>query len=263
MAAERAAIAEQIQRKVAHLVATLPVGVGLCLIGGFRYRLLDRGVRRSVDIDYHWEGDLEAKQRELIDLFDRRLLPDVRRQLGLDGSVAAARGAAAESTTVAIVELAFWQLGSTIGRIEIPVEITRIECADPPAARTADGVVYRTASNADMFESKVIAVVGRTFVEHRDLVDLYLFASHAAPDASSRLRGKLERLKIEPAAIRRRLDDLGQSAVRHAAAIDAVIHGQIDPASAATLADAGGGKAVLANVRDLLADLLAAPGRRP
>lgn len=261
--AERSALTEQIQRKVAHLVATLPVGVGLCLIGGFRYRLLDRGVRRSVDIDYHWEGDLEAKQRDLIDLFDRRLLPDVRRQLGLEGSVAAARGAAAESTAVAIVELAFWQLGSTFGRIEIPVEITRIECADPPAARTADGVVYRTTSNADMFESKVIAVVGRTFVEHRDLVDLYLFASHAAPDAPARLRRKLDRLGIDAATVRRRLDDLGQSAVRHAAAIDAVIHGQIDAASAATLADASGGTALLESVRELLADLLAPPGRRP
>lgn len=57
---ERPGIAEQIQRKVAQLVATLPVGVGLCLVGGFRYRLLDRGVRRSVDIDYHWAGDLLA-----------------------------------------------------------------------------------------------------------------------------------------------------------------------------------------------------------
>lgn len=261
--ADRAAITEQIQRKVAHLVATLPVGVGLCLIGGFRYRLLDRGVRRSVDVDYHWAGDLEAKQQDLIGLFGRRLLPDVRRQLGLEGSVAAARGAAAESAAVAIVELAFWQLGSTLGRIEIPVEITRIECADPPAARTADGVVYRTASNADMFESKVIAVVGRTFVEHRDLVDLYLFASQAAPDAPVRLRRKLDRLGIDPATVRRRLDDLGQSAARHAAAIDAVILGQIDPASVATLADAGGGKAVLESVRELLADLLTASGRRP
>lgn len=261
--ADSTAITEQIQRKVARLVATLPVGVGLCLIGGFRYRLLDHGIRRSVDIDYHWEGDLEAKQRELIDLFGRRLLPDVRRQLGLEGSVAAARGAAAESTAVAIVELAFWQLGSTLGRIEIPVEITRIECADPPVARTADGVVYRTASNADMFESKVIAVVGRPFVEHRDLVDLYLFASQAAPDAPARLRRKLDRLGINPATVRRRLDDFGQSAARHAVAIDAVINGQIDSASAATLAEAGGGKAVLERARDLLVNLLAAPGRQP
>jgi hypothetical protein len=263
MTADRPAITEQIQRKVAHLVATLPVGVGLCLIGGFRYRLLDRGVRRSVDIDYHWEGDLQAKQRELVDLFERRLLPDVRRQTGLEGSVGTARGAAAESTAVAVVELAFWQLGSNVGRIEIPVEITRIECADPPAARTADGVVYRTASNADMFESKVIAIIGRTFVEHRDLLDLHLFSSHAAPDAATRLRHKLDRLGIDPGTARRRLDDLEQSDARHAAALDAVIHGQIDPASAATLADAGGGSAVLASARGLLTDLLASPRRWP
>jgi hypothetical protein len=60
----------------------------------------------------------------------------------------------------------------------------------------------------------------------------------------------------------RRLDDLGKSTLRHAAAIDAVIRGQIDPASAATLADAGGGRAVLASVRGLLVDLLATSGKR-
>jgi hypothetical protein len=263
MTGTAADIAERIQRQVAHLVATAPAGVGLCLVGGFRYRLLDRGVRRSVDVDYHWEGDLAAKQGELIDLFDRRLLPDIRRQLGVEGSVGPARGAAAESTGVAIVELAFWRLGSAIGRIEIPVEITRIECVDPPAVRTADGVVYRTASDADMFESKVIAVAGRTFIEHRDLIDLYLFASHAATDSPARLHRKLDRLKISPAAVRRRLDDFAQSAVRHAAALDAVIREQIDPPSAAALAAAGGGAAVLATVQTLLSGLLPAPGPSP
>lgn len=263
MPAERFAIAEQLQRQIAHLVATVPAGAGLCLIGGFRYRLLDRGVRRSVDIDYHWEGDLAAKQRDLIDLFERRLLPDVRRRLGLEGAVGAARGAASESTAVAIVELAFWRLGSGLGRIEIPVEITRIERVDPPTARTSDGVVYRTASNADMFESKVIAVVGRTFVEHRDLVDLHLFASHAAPDAAPRLSSKFARLGITAATVHRRLDDLERAGPHHAAAIDAVIRDQIDPASAALFMDAGGGRAVLTNVRDLLTHLLNAPeGRR-
>jgi len=28
--------------------------------------------------------------------------------------------------------LAFWRLASAVGRIEIPVEIPRIECVDPP-----------------------------------------------------------------------------------------------------------------------------------
>lgn len=263
MAADRFAIAEHIQRKVAHLVATQPAGVGLCLVGGFRYRLLDRGVRRSIDIDYHWDGDLESKQRELVDLFERRLLPDVRRQMRLDGSVGIARGAAAESPAVAVVEVAVWQLGSGLGRIEIPVEVTRIECADPAAARTADGIVYRTASDADMLESKVIAIVGRAFVEHRDLVDLHLFASHAAADAPARLRRKLDRLGIGPATVRRRLDDLEQGRDRHAAAVDAVIREQVDPPSAATLAAAGGGRSMLASVRGLLAGLLDDPGSGP
>lgn len=54
--ADRAAITEQIQRKVAHLVATLPVGVGLCLIGGFRYRLL---ARHAAAIDAIILGQIE------------------------------------------------------------------------------------------------------------------------------------------------------------------------------------------------------------
>lgn len=114
------------------------------LVGGFRYRLLDKGPRQSVDVDYHWAGDLAAKQQELIALFERRLLPDVRRQVGLDGNVTAARGEP-DSALVATIDLAFWRLGSTLGRIEIPVDVIRIECVDPPVARTADGVVYRTA----------------------------------------------------------------------------------------------------------------------
>ena len=85
---------------------------------------------------------------------------------------------------MATVELAFWKLGSSLGRIEIPIDVTRIECVDPPVARTADGIVYRTASDADMVESKVISILMRTFLEHRDLLDLHLFASHLPADAA-------------------------------------------------------------------------------
>ena len=58
---------EAIQRMVARTVATHPSGRNLLLIGGFRYRLLDRSVRMSNDIDYHWEGDLDQKQLDLIE----------------------------------------------------------------------------------------------------------------------------------------------------------------------------------------------------
>ena len=58
---------EAIQGLIVRTLATNPAGHRLCLIGGFRYRLLDGSARRSVDVDYHWEGDLVAKQREVID----------------------------------------------------------------------------------------------------------------------------------------------------------------------------------------------------
>lgn len=254
---------ERIQKMVALLVATHPAGVGLCLVGGFRYRLLDRGVRRSVDIDYHWDGDLAQKQQEIAALCQRRLLPDVRRQFGLEGHAKPAAPIGQESLAVATVDLAFWKIGSSLGRIEIPVDITRIECADPPSARTADGVVYRTASDADMLESKVISILGRVFLEHRDLLDMYLFASHTASDARMRIAGKLARLKVDRSTIDRRLDDLDRAADRHAKTLDALIREQLDEAAAVTLMDSGGGRAVLEGVRDLLARLLDTGGRTP
>jgi hypothetical protein len=221
---DRDAISEKLQRMVAALVATQPAGAGLCLVGGFRYRMLDRGPRRSVDIDFHWHGDLVAKQRELIELFGRRLL----------------------------VELAFWKLGSDLGRIEIPVDVTRLEVADSPIARTADGVVYRTLSDADMLESKVIAILSRPFLEHRDLLDLFLFSSHAPGEMRGRVGKKLQRRGVGVDVVERRLQDLRDSADRHAKAIDALIREQVDPTTASVLADTGGGRAVLESALQLL-----------
>ena len=206
-------------------------------------------MRRSVDIDYHWTGDVASKQRALAELFDRRLLPDVRRRLSFDGSVQAPPS---ESDVTVVVELTFWRLGSELGRIEIPVAVLRIECLDPPTARTADGIVYLTSSDADMFESKVIAVVSRGFPEHRDLVDLYLFASHAAPDAASRLSLKCSALGIEPDSVARRLDALRAHSSRHSKAVDQVIQEQLDSEAAGALEAAGGGRLVVAAVVTML-----------
>jgi len=237
----------------AAMVATHPAGSGLCLVGGFRYRLLDRAARRSVDLDYHWSGDLDTKQRELADLFSRRLLPDVRRRFGLDGSV---RANPIESPAAAVIELAFWSIGTDLGRLEIPIDIIRLECLDPPTVRTADGILYRTASNADMLEAKVLAVMGRTFLEHRDLVDIFLFASHAAPDAAERLARKLGSLRISAETIARRLADLRSQDARHVAAVDHVIREQLDDEAAESLRLAGGGGLVVSTVSLLLTQLL-------
>ncbi|NBX28920.1 hypothetical protein EBR04_00450 [bacterium] len=111
-----------------------------------------------------------------------------------------------------------------------------------------------------MVESKVISILMRTFLEHRDLLDLHLFSSHLPADAADRLRTKLTRLGVAGPTCARRLDDLAGAADRHARALDAVIREQLDPAAATTLAECGGGRAVLERVRELLAGLLVPKG---
>ena len=245
---------EQIQQAVVRLLATSPAGRNLRLVGGFRYRFLDQSARSSADIDYHWDGDLQAKQSELVELFARRLLPEIKRCMGYDGDVRCATGP--ESTAVCTVELAFWRPGVSYRRIEIPVDITRIVCLDAPVVRTATGVIYPTASDADLIESKVIALLNRHVVEHRDFCDLFLFASHFRPDAASRIRTKLATLSLDPHAVSKRLRALRDSRAYHIRAIDAVIADQLDETAAANLRVAGGAATVFDTVFDLLLNRL-------
>lgn len=120
---------EAIQKIIARHVATHPVGRNLALIGGFRYRFLDASVRISNDIDYHWDGDLEEKQRKLIDSFRSGLLLEVSRLLGYSGNVSAHSGPDTDSPVVRVVDLSFWKDGVPYSQIEIPVEVTCIKCA--------------------------------------------------------------------------------------------------------------------------------------
>ncbi len=256
MPLDHASIMEQIQQAVVRLLATSPAGRNLRLIGGFRYRFLDQSARISADIDYHWDGDLPTKQSELVELFARRLLPEIKRRMGYDGDVRCATGADAQSTAVSTVELAFWRPGVPYSRIQIPVDLTRIICLDAPTVRTATGVICPTASDADLIESKVIALLNRHVVEHRDFCDLFLFASHFRPDAASRIRTKLARLSLDPRAVSSRLRALGDSRAYHIRAIDAVIADQLDETAAANLHVAGGAAIVFDTVIDLLLNRL-------
>ena len=246
MRAEQKEDTEAVQRMVARIVASNPAGRNLALIGGFRYRFLDGSVRTSDDVDYHWSGDLGEKQAELVTLFERILLPQVRRQLGYDGSAAAKSGPDCESTVVRVVDLALWQKDVPNSRIEIPVEVTHICCADPVGVRTADGTLYATPSDADMIESKVIAVLNRVFLRHRDIVDVFLFHNHLAPDSPERLAVKLRALGITQARVDERILDLHKHVVYHAKTIQAVMDTRLDTEAAAQLNDAGGGAMVLA-----------------
>lgn len=252
---ERYEITERLQTLVAQLVATQPAGAGLCLIGGFRYRMLDRGPRRSVDIDFHWTESLTAKRTELIALFQRRLLPEAKRRFQVEGSVTAG-DVREESDAVAVIDLAFWRLGSALGRIEIPVAITRIDTADAAIAKTFAGTVFRTVTDADMLESKVIAILCRSFLEHRDLLDLYLFASHATEPTPARIAAKLQQRGVHQSAALRRIEQIAQSEAHHAKSLDAVIQEQVDASPASLLAEVGGGQAVFNETLRLLRSLL-------
>jgi hypothetical protein len=149
MKKEDTEILEKIQRLIVKVLATSPQGNNLCLVSGFRFRLLDNSPRASVDVDYHWAGDLSKKQGELVLLFKRKLLPEVKHQLGYDGTVGPKTGPDADSPLVKIVDLAFYRQDVPRSRIEIPVDITRIECFDKPVARSTNGIVYLTVSDKD------------------------------------------------------------------------------------------------------------------
>jgi len=243
---------EAIQKMVAQAVAMHPAGRNLLLIGGFRYRFLDESVRTSDDIDYHWSGDLGEKQQELVVLFNRVLLPEVRRKFGYEGTVGPRTGPDADSTAVRIVDLAFWQEAVPYSRIEIPIELTRIACADPIAVRTVGGTIYPTVSEADMIESKVIAVLNRRDLRHRDMVDVFLFQDRLARDSRQRLKAKLRTLHVPLSRVEERTSDLRRHGVYHTKAIQEVIDTQLDPTAAAQINEAGGGKTVLDAVLTVL-----------
>ena len=112
MDSDLATTVERIQTLAATILATHPVGHQLCLIGGFRYRLLNASARTSTDIDYHWEGDLQRKQMEIVDVLRSKLLPEVKRQFGYDGDIRPGGGPEAESPAVRTVETAFYRVAN-------------------------------------------------------------------------------------------------------------------------------------------------------
>jgi len=249
---QRKEILETIQKMVVRLVALSPTGHNLCLIGGFRYRFLDSSARMSGDIDYHCSEDLDKKQAQLITLFGRRLLPEVKRRLGYDGNAQIATGPETESPLLRIIELAFWRPGVAYSRIEIPVEITRIICLDRMTVRTADGVVYPTPSDSDMIESKVVAIFNRLHLEYRDIVDVFLFSNQLALNSVERLKIKFSKLSLDTGAVKKRLDNLIADSSFHARGIKAVLEAQLDTDTAANIQEGGGAQMVLDTVIEVL-----------
>ena len=249
---EQVKASEVIQRLAVKVLAIHPAGEGLYLIGGFRYRLLDASCRRSLDIDYHWPGGLEKKQAEVITLFRKKLLPLIRNRMGYEGSVYPATGPDAESSAVKTVELAVWQKEGAIGRITIPVDITRIPCKDKPVARTVDGVVYLSASDADMVESKIIAIMARRHLEDRDIMDVFLFQDKLVMDSARRLARKFAQLHMTHDHVLPVLRKLMADRDYHVRNLEGILRTQVDPPAAANIRKAGGAVIMFDRVMEVL-----------
>jgi len=241
-------LTDEVQERIVRLVATSPAGHNLLLIGGFRYRFLDHSARTSRDIDYHWAGSLEEKQKELHALLERRLLPSLKRDLDYDGQVESQCGPAADSPAVKAVIVALWKMGMPNSRVEIPVEITRVPTLDCTEIRTVHGAIYPTLSDADQIESKVVAVFARRVLQYRDLVDVFLFAGHLMHGSRERLARKLVSAGITQDDVVRRLEDLDRHKDHHAKQVQMILDTQLDRDAAGNLNAAGGGLLVLEKV---------------
>jgi hypothetical protein len=248
---------ERIQLLAVRILATHPAGRGLCLVGGFRYRLLNQSVRASNDLDYHWVGDLQSKQMEIVELFQSKLLPEVKRQLGYDGDVRPATGPESESPVVRTVDLDFYRVAEPGSRIEVPVDIIGVACLDPPMVRTVEGTVVLTVSDADMIESKILACLVRSFLQVRDVLDVFLFQDALRPDSPGRLSQKLNQLPLPPAEAIERLKKLANSRAVHVRGIEQLLDEQVNAAVAVNLRAGGGAAMIWDSFMSLLQEVLA------
>ena len=249
-------VTERIQMLAAKILATHAAGRGLCLVGGFRYRMLDGSARASLDLDYHWDGNLANKQAEVAEVLRGKLLPEVQRQVGLAGDVRLAAGPTADSAVVRTVELAFYHMAESGSRLEIPVDILGIARLDPPIVRTVVGTVFLTLSDADMIESKVLACLVRSFFQIRDALDLFLFQDALLSDSPRRLAQKFSRLSLPVLDAMERLERLAKNRSVHIRSLERLLDEQVNAPAAANLREAGGAEmvwdAVMSRLRDML-----------
>jgi hypothetical protein len=215
---DQLATIERLQQLIAQLIAR-ESREKILLIGGFRYRLLDKSIRQSVDIDYHTSGNFERIKESLLSLFQRRLFPEVRRELRMDCSVHD------RSELVITLELSFYNKKE---RVEIPVDVLTIPCSDAPETRTIGGTIYLTASDADMVESKIIALMSRSCFQTRDMVDLYLFKDYLIPESRDRVRRKMQTLDLSKERLNKLIRDLEKNRAFHFRNLDKVIDDRID-----------------------------------
>jgi hypothetical protein len=103
-----------------------------------------------------------------------------------------------------------------------------------------------------MIEGKILAVLNRVYVQHRDFVDIFLYGDRLRPDSAVRVKPKIQVLALNPDSIRKRLEDFDKHAQYHSKAIQKVIDTQVDSPAADQLNSGGGGATVLAESLKLI-----------
>lgn len=249
-------IIEEIQRIVAKMIATNPPGRNLALIGGFRYRLLDDSPRMSVDIDYHWEESLSEKQKEIVLLLEKKMVPELKQRFGYDAHVRPVEGPDAESTMVKMVDLAFYSPDIHGSKRTIRIDITYIDCIDMPTTRTKDGVIYLTVTDQDMIESKIISLLCRIPTQERDFLDIFLFKSQLSEGSPERIVQKLEKKHLDLAKAHSKLEQIVKDKKYHVKNVSELIESQLDVDVANQLNQAGGAVVVCEGVITIVQAIL-------
>jgi hypothetical protein len=159
--------------------------------------------------------------------------------------------------------MAFYRSAESGSRIEIPLEITHVPRFDAPVVRTVAGVVFLTISDADMIESKILAVLNRVFSQARDILDVFLFQDSLPSDARERLSQKFAELNLSSGDVLERLGRLRNSQAVQVREIERVLETQVDPPVAANLRLAGGAQMIWDQVLCRLMDRLVSREERP
>jgi hypothetical protein len=107
-----------------------------------------------------------------------------------------------------------------------------------------------------MVEGKVVTVFNRTILQHRDLVDLFLFSSHLGANSGARVRQKLSIAGVGEPDVRKQIEDFVKHRAYHIRAIEEVVAGQLDSPAARNIQDSGGGATVLDALLALLRERL-------
>jgi hypothetical protein len=99
---------------------------------------------------------------------------------------------------------------------------------------------------------RIPLVLNRLFLQHRDLVDVFLYADKLQADSPTRLHQKLVQMQIPAETIMRRLKDLQDNQQYHATTIQKVIDEQMETTVGHQMNAGGGGKTVLDSVLSVL-----------